>query len=64
MCNIDYNFNQFLFSIRKGGEVGYIEVFNGKLKTSGFIGENEYNNFVDLIKGLRGFDISIDDFFW
>ena len=57
--------DQFLFSIRQRGEVmGYIEIEQGKIVTTGQIGENTYENFVDLIKGLQGFDISIDDFYW
>lgn len=61
---IDFNKDQFLFSIRKDGNVlGYIETKNGKLVTSGSIGDNVYNNFVDLIKGLWGFDIHIDNFY-
>jgi hypothetical protein len=63
--DIDWNYNQNLFSIRKEGEVlGYIEAKNGKIVTSGTIGENTYENFVDLIKGLQGFNIAIDNFYW
>jgi hypothetical protein len=57
--------DQFLFSIRKNGEVlGYIEIKDSKIVTEGLIGENTYNNFVELIKGLQGFDIEIDNFYW
>jgi len=49
--------DQNLFSIRKNGEVlGYIESKNGK-----FV--NEYETLTDLIKGLQGFGIAIDNFY-
>ncbi len=64
MSNINFNIDQPLFSIRKDGEVlGYIEAKDSKLVTEGIIGENTYDNFVDLIKGLYGFGISIDNFY-
>jgi len=51
-------------SIRQGGRVlGYIEYIDGKIVTEGEIGEKSYNNYVDLIKGLWGFGIKIDDFY-
>lgn len=31
--------------------------------TSGMVGDNEYANLVDLMYGLQGFGIAIDDFF-
>ena len=37
---------------------------DGKITTSGIIGDNQYDNFVELIKGLQGFDIKIDEFYW
>lgn len=56
--------DQNLFSIRKNGEVlGYIESKNGKFVTEGVIGENEYETLTDLIKGLQGFGIAIDNFY-
>jgi hypothetical protein len=62
---LDLARDQNLFSIRKDGEVlGYIEMKDGKIVTEGFIGERTYDNFVELIKGLQGFDIAIDNFFW
>ena len=62
---INFEIDQHLFSIRKDGVVlGHIETENGKLVTSGAIGDNVYNNFVELIKGLQGFDIHIDNFYW
>lgn len=61
---LDLTKDQHLLSIRKNGErVGDIEIVNGKITTSGIIGENTYNNFVELIQGLWGFDIHIDDFY-
>ena len=52
-------------SIRQNGEkLGDIEIVEGKITTSGIIGYNQYDNFVELIKGLQGFDIKIDDFYW
>jgi len=57
--------DQHLMSIRTGGkEMGHIELKEGKIVTSGQIGENEYDNFVELIRGLQGFDIKVDDFFF
>ena len=57
--------DQVLFSIRKNGEcLGYIEIIEQKIVTSGIIGENVYNNWVELIKGLQGLEIEIDNFFW
>jgi hypothetical protein len=62
---INFDVDQVLFSIRKDGEcIGYIEVIDNILYTSGQIGENQYINFVELIKGLQGFDIKIDNFYW
>jgi hypothetical protein len=62
---IDLSKDQVLMSIRKNGEcLGYIEVIDNILHTSGQIGENQYINFVELIKGLQGHDISIDNFYW
>jgi len=66
MENLDLTKDQHLMSIRvKGYKIGDIEIVGGKLTTFGGIGEgNTYNNFVELIKGLQGFDISIDDFYY
>jgi hypothetical protein len=62
---IDFSKDQHLLSIRsKGQELGHVEIENGKLVTNGMIGENEYENFVELIRGLQGFDIKIDDFYF
>lgn len=62
---IDFSKDQHLMSIRsKGIEMGHIEIENGKIVTNGQIGENTYDNFVDLIHGLQGYDIKIDDFFF
>lgn len=65
MTELNLNKDQHLMSIRsKGQELGHVEIENGKIITSGQIGENTYNNFVELIRGLQGFDIKIDDFFF
>lgn len=62
---IDLNRDQHLMSIRQNGErIGDIEIADGKITTSGAIGDNKYNDFVELIKGLQGFDIKIDEFYW
>lgn len=62
---IDLQRDQHLMSISQNGKrIGDIEIVDGKITTSGFIGENQYNNFVELIKGLQGFDIKIDNFYY
>jgi hypothetical protein len=64
MTNLDLEKDQHLFTIIKEGQtLGYIEVKCGKLVTEGLIGNNVYNNFVELIKGLQGYDIEIDNFY-
>lgn len=56
--------DQVIFSIRKNSEVlGYIESENGKFVTSGIIGDNQYETLTELIKGLQGFGIAIDNFY-
>lgn len=65
MANLDLTKDQHLMSIRKDGqELGHIEIENGKITTNGYIGENTYENFVELIRGLQGFDIKIDNFYF
>ena len=44
--------------------MGGVEIKNGKIITYGLIGENTYDNFVELIRGLQGFGIKIDDFYF
>lgn len=62
---IELEKDQNIFSIRKDGIcLGYIESKDGKLVTSGQIGENEYNSLVDLMRSLQGMDISVDNFYW
>ena len=52
-------------SIMKDGQnVGHVEIEDGKIITSGYVGSNTYNNFVELIYGLQGFDIKVDDFYF
>ena len=65
MEKLDLTKDQYLMSIRlKNGQVSFIEIKDGKIVTDGFVGENSYDNFVELIKGLQGFDIKIDNFYW
>jgi hypothetical protein len=65
MKNLDLTRDQHLMSIRSNGqEMGHIEIEDGKIVTNGIIGENTYDNFVELIYGLQGFNIKIDDFFF
>ena len=62
---LDLQRDQHLMSIRQNGErIGNIEIVDGKITTTGIIGDNQYDNFVELIKGLQGFDIKIDEFYW
>ena len=62
---LDLQRDQHLMSIRQNGKrIGDIEIIDGKITTSGIIGDNQYDNFVELIKGLQGFDIKIDEFYW
>ena len=63
--NLDLTKDQHLMSIRTNGkEMGDVEIVNGKIVTSGYIGECEYTNFIELIYGLHGFDITIDNFYF
>ena len=65
MENLDLTKDQHLMSIRSNGqEMGNIEIEGGKIVTNGLIGENTYNNFVELIRGLQGYGIKVDDFFF
>ena len=62
---LDLQRDQHLLSIRQNGErIGDIEIVEGKITTTGIIGDSQYDNFVELIKGLQGFDIKIDEFYW
>ena len=64
-ADLDLTKDQHLMSIRKDGEcIGHVEIEDGEIVTNGMIGENTYSNFVDLIYGLQGHDISIDNFFF
>ena len=61
---LDLTKDQHLMSIRSNGQVmGHVEIVDGKITTTGLIGENQYENFVDLIRGLWGHGIKIDDFY-
>lgn len=65
MANLDLKKDQHLMSIRSNGkEMGHIEIKDEKIITNGYIGDNTYENFVELIKGLQGFDLKVDDFFF
>jgi len=65
MKDLDLTKDQHLMSIRVDGEcIGHVEIEDGKIITNGTVGENTYENFVDLIYGLQGFGISVDDFFF
>jgi hypothetical protein len=65
MKDLDLSKDQHLMSIRKDGEcIGHIEIEDGKIVTNGFIGKNTYENFVDLIYGLQGHGIEIDNLFF
>jgi len=62
---LDLQRDQHLMSIIKNGiRICDIEIINSKITTNGIIGNNQYDNFVELIKGLQGFDIKIDEFYW
>ena len=57
--------DQHLMSIRvKGEHIGDIEIKDNKIVTSGQIGENTCENFVELIWILQGFNIEIDNFYF
>ena len=63
--DLDLTQDQHLMSIRKNKEtLGHVEIKDGKIITEGFIGNNTYENFVELIYGLQGFDIEIDNFYF
>jgi hypothetical protein len=65
MQNLDLTRDQHLMSIRQNKEcIGHVEIKDGKIVTNGIIGENTYNNFVELIYGLQGHDIHIDNFYF
>ena len=63
--DLDLTKDQHLMSIRVDGEcIGHVEIENGNIITNGFIGENTYHNFVELIYGLQGYGIKVDNFFF
>jgi len=65
MKQLNLEYDQHLMSIRVNGEcIGHVEIERGKIITNGIVGENTYENFVDLIYGLQGFGISVDDFYF
>ena len=66
MQSIDFSKDQHLFSIRRDSEeIGGVEIVGGELTTYGQVGEgNTYPDFVALLKGLQGFNISLEDLFF
>jgi len=65
MDKLDLTKDQHLLSIRQNNEViGHVEIENGKIFTMGRIGYNKYSSFIELIQGLQGFEISIDDLYF
>ena len=67
MENIDMSKDQHLMSIRLRNDnmkhIGDIEIKNGNIITTGEVGNKTYNNFVELLKGLQGYGISMDDLY-
>jgi len=62
--DLDMTVDQHLMSIRQEGlELGHVEIQDNKLVTSGLIGHNTYDNFVDLIFGLQGYEIKLESFY-
>jgi len=65
MAKLDLTYDQHLMSIRVDNqEMGHVEIKDGKIVTNGMIGENTYENFVELISGLQGHGIAIDNFYF
>jgi len=63
--DLDLTKDQHLMTIISNGDVlGHVEIKNDKIVTNGIIGDNTYENFVELIEGLQGFNIKIDNFFF
>lgn len=67
MENIDMSKDQHLMSIRLRNDnmkhIGDIEIKNSNIITTGEVGNKVYNNFVELLKGLQGYGISMDDLY-
>lgn len=62
---LDLTRDQHLMSIRpKIQGVSHIEIVDGKITTSGWVGDCVYDNFVELIRGLQGHGLKIDDFYF
>tara|TARA_R110000822_G_scaffold107427_9_gene236123 strand:+ start:1040 stop:1237 length:198 start_codon:yes stop_codon:yes gene_type:complete len=65
MEKLDMTMDQHLMSIRVDKEeIGGVEIVDGKITTYGQIGVNTYDNFVELIHGLQGHNIKIDNFYF
>ena len=54
-----------ILTIRKDGKYfAHVTLEQDIYVTWGNIGENKYNNLIDVLKSLDGFDIHLDDIFW
>ncbi len=54
---------EIVFTILKDGLRADIEWIDEEYHTSGFVGNNQYKTINELLKGLQGFNISIDDLY-
>jgi hypothetical protein len=63
--DLDLSKDQHLMSIIINGDtIGDILIEDGQITTQGQVGYNVYDNFVQLIYGLQGFGITIDNFYY
>jgi hypothetical protein len=53
-----------IFQFKLNDSWCYVDKENGVYITTGQVGNNTYNSLVEVLKGLQGFDISIDDLFF
>lgn len=61
---LDLRDRHLMSIIKNHTKIGDIAIVDGKITTSGIIGDNHYDNLIELIKALQGFDIKIDEFYW
>ena len=61
---LDLRDRHLMSIIKNYTKIGDIAIVDGKITTSGIIGDNHYDNLIELIKALQGFDIKIDEFYW
>lgn len=54
---------QTLEIMQNGQAIGIVNILDDEIITSGMIGYNSYANFGQLLYGLQGFNICIDDIF-